>query len=181
MCPYVDPQTIHNPATGGIAPATWGDGVRDAVEYLARNRPHARVYHSANQSIATGTPTALAFDSERVDVGGMHDTVTNNSRLTIPTGEAGFYHIGGCVRWAYNTTGYRSLDIRVGGTSVIARTAHDTLVGSAIGTDQTVGCDYQLAAGNYVELFVTHNAGAALNVSVASPQSPEFWCHWVSL
>lgn len=32
------------------------------------------------------TPTAVPWDAESFDVGGWHDTVTNNTRLTVPSG-----------------------------------------------------------------------------------------------
>ena len=37
---YTDPQTVHNPATGTSPPATWGDTVRDDLQYLHARGPY---------------------------------------------------------------------------------------------------------------------------------------------
>lgn len=52
--------------------------------------PRVSVYKSGTQSAGVGN-TIVSFDTERFDVGAMHDNVTNNSRLTIPAGQAGLY------------------------------------------------------------------------------------------
>lgn len=41
---------------------------------------------SSGTSIPSGVPTFVTFDSERFDVGAMHDNSTNNHRATIPAG-----------------------------------------------------------------------------------------------
>lgn len=47
----------------------------------------ARVTKAADQTAADYTSlTPVAFDSEVFDVGGWHDNVTNNTRLTVPSG-----------------------------------------------------------------------------------------------
>ena len=49
----------------------------------------AVVKKAADQTAANyTTATALAFDAETLDVGTWHDTVTNNERLTVPSGVA---------------------------------------------------------------------------------------------
>lgn len=48
-------------------------------------RRGALVYHSTGQTVAAGGGN-LAFDSEDYDTDTIHDTVTNNDRLTVPTG-----------------------------------------------------------------------------------------------
>lgn len=175
--PYSDPQTTHNPATSTVAPAAWGDAVRDALEYLARNRPHARVYNSTTQSLTTATQTAITFDSERVDVGGMHSTVTNTSRLTVPTGEGGWYRLGGCIEFAANATGYRNVSIRINGTTYVA-VQTSVSAGAGTGHRVMVACEYQMAAGDYAELIGFQTSGGNLNSSNAANYAPEFWACW---
>ena len=50
-------------------------------------------WNSATQSVPASTFTVLTFDSEDYDVGGLHSTVTNTSRLTVPSGGDGLYLI----------------------------------------------------------------------------------------
>lgn len=174
---YVDPQTLHNPATSTAPPASWGDTVRDDLEWFANNRPRARVYNSAAESITTGTNTALTFNTERYDTGGCHSTVSNTSRLTVPSGGGGLYHIGGTITFAANATGDRALWIQLNGATRLVQDLR-----RASGTFETsinVVCDYVLAAGDYVELYVFQSSGGNLNVNASSAYTPEFWFRWV--
>lgn len=176
--PSTDPQTTHNPATGQVAPAAWGDAVRDGIIYLnGTGRPRARVYNSGNQAITTATVTAITFDSERVDVGSCHSTSSNTSRLTVPTGEGGWYDIGGNVQFEANATGYRSAIIRLNGTTRLAEVTYP-VVSAGDPPSLVVSCKYQLAAADYVELCVAHSRGSNLNVLATANVSPEFWFEW---
>jgi hypothetical protein len=144
----------------------------DAALQGTASPPSAHVYHSAAQSIADGTAVALAFNSERWDTDAIHSTSSNNTRLTCQT--AGKYEIGGMVEWASNAAGYRQLLIRPNGTATyIGRDVRNAVSGGT--TEQQAFADCVLAAGDYVELVVTHNAGAPLNVTSAGSFSPEFW------
>src|SRR5262245_23863489 len=65
--------------------------------------PAVRVTHNAAQTATTGVALTLAFNTERFDQAAgasstMHDTVTNNSRLTAIY--AGVYQISGNIEWS---------------------------------------------------------------------------------
>lgn len=75
--------------------ATTGDGStdilnRDDVWFSIEEVPAAikscLVYKSASQTINADTDTVLTWDSEDHDPDAMHSTVTNNSRLIVPSG-----------------------------------------------------------------------------------------------
>ena len=135
------------------------------------------VFHNAAQSVAvSGTLTWLAFNSERFDTFSnaadtMHDTVTNNNRLTCRY--AGIYQITGIAEFAANATGLRQLTIRHQGTTDLAANATLTL-GAGIGTNVTVTTLCQLAVNEYVELGALQTSGGALNVNSSGNRSPEF-------
>lgn len=131
----------------------------------------ARAYHNAAQSISSGVSTALAFNSERYDTDTIHDTSTNNSRLTCKT--AGVYQITGHVEWAANATGYRNAVIRIGGSTEIANQLVPAMTGGIV-TGQTVTATYTLAVNDYVELVVSQNSGSSINVQSSANYSPEF-------
>lgn len=58
-----------------------------AVEPIAATSKYALVTKSTNQSITSGGGLqTITWDQETADVGGWHDNVTNNSRLTVPSG-----------------------------------------------------------------------------------------------
>jgi len=171
-------------------PKTWSVGdvltaadlnayVRDNAKWLGTDKPHCRVRNSANIShTSTGNYQALTFDSERVDVGAMHDTSTNTGRLTVPAGGGGFYQVGGCIEFASNGTGRRGIQVRLNGTTVIARQEAQAI--SANDHPLTISTVYQLAAGDYLELLGFQSSGANLNMLASSAYAPEFWAHWLA-
>lgn len=132
----------------------------------------ARVFNSANISINNATFTALTFDSERWDTGNFHSTSSNTSRLTVPT--AGLYDIGGSVVFAANATGMREAAIRVNGSTFIVEQGPQPPTVTD-GARVQVSTQYQLAAGDYVELMAFQRSGGALNVIASGNSSPEFW------
>jgi hypothetical protein len=140
--------------------------------------PRCRVYNSANISITTsGVAQALTFDTEVEDTGAMHSTSVNTSRITIPTGGNGWYRMGGCVRFAANSTGFREVKIQANGSVdlVIQR------VPNSGGTDDcrvAVHTEYPLVAGDYIELVVAQNSGGALNALASVPYSIAMYAIW---
>ena len=174
--PYVDPQTVSNPTSGSVAPAAWGDAVRDATQYLA-NPPKVRCYNSALISVANSTGQALTFNSERFDTDTMHSTSVNTSRITFTT--AGTYLVGGSLQWDTNTTGYRSVSLRLNGATPISNVSSATRADGFL--DQSISSLYAFAAADYLELVVIQTSGGALNVPAAGNNSPEFYAVWVSL
>lgn len=126
----------------------------------------ARVYNSANQSIANaGVGDVITFNTEVFDNDAIHDNVTNNSRLTCKT--AGLYVIYATVIFASNPTGVRAVDIRLNGTSNIGE--NQVAAGSNVLT-VSVGTLYPLIVGDYIEVVAYQSSGGALN-SLASGQT----------
>lgn len=128
----------------------------------------ARVYHSADQNIPHDTLTILAFDSERFDTDGIHDPVTNNSRLTCQT--AGKYIISATWSWAMGGTGGRHCQLLLNGTIVLARSYKEYYAQSS----DTLTTIYDLDVGDYLELQAYQNGGGTEVVEAAPNLSPEF-------
>lgn len=72
--------------SSGLSSVTGDERSWMSIEILSASLKYALVHKSANQSISASTNTALAFGSEVADTNSFHDTVTNNSRLTVPSG-----------------------------------------------------------------------------------------------
>lgn len=141
-----------------------------ALGFTANQRAvKARAYHSIAQSVADVTLTALALDSERRDTDTIHDTVTNNTRLTCKT--AGQYAIAGGVRFASNATGFRQVSLRLNGTVYLATQAFPAVSGAV--TQVGVATLEDLVVGDYLELVVYQSSGGALNVEAFPNASPE--------
>jgi hypothetical protein len=135
--------------------------------------PAARVYHDASQSVANNTDVALAFNQERFDTNGIHDTATNNSRLTCQT--AGIYAISASIEFnAFGGTGRGSISIRLNGTTTLARMEPPTYGTGGSGNRLSIATIYQLAVNDYVEVVVRQESGGSQSVNTVGNYSPEF-------
>ena|SRR5688572_21878863 len=168
----VDLNTIHNPATGLVAPAAWGDGVRDNFEFLA-DPPAASVYNSGTQNVTNNTMTVLTANSENYDNDAMHSTVTNTSRLTVQT--AGRWEFNAVVNFNGAGSGSpstRLLEFFVNGiTSYGAGQYPDA--GTAATSQIMGGRTLTLVVGDYVEVRVRQQSGVTVAVTLN-----EFWALW---
>jgi hypothetical protein len=52
-----------------------------------------RVYSAGTMTISPNTNTVLNWDTETYDTDAFHSTSSNTSRMTIPTGKAGYYRV----------------------------------------------------------------------------------------
>ena len=114
--------------------------------------------YGASQTITTGTWTAINFNGENIDTNSFHDTVTNNSRITIPAGLGGYYLVTWQQRWDPSGTGNRSADLYKNGTTQITQemTASSTYASNAR------SAIISLAAGDYIQMYVRHTNGSDL-------------------
>jgi hypothetical protein len=71
------------------------------AQIWAPSQPRCHVFHSVTQSASSNSTGRLTFDSELFDVGGMHSTASNPSRLTVPAASSGLYH---CVASVFFNT-----------------------------------------------------------------------------
>lgn len=134
-------------------------------------QPHCWALHSTTQSLANNSWDPLSLDTDGVDVGAMHSTVTNTSRITIPTGQGGYYAIVAQVGFALNSTGIRGVGIRLNGSSILHSQilpAYNT--GAELHTIQA-SFHHTAAAGDYYEVVAFQTSGGALNVGSATTRS----------
>ena len=170
--PYVD-QTWVDGSGGGTPTSAARFNYMEAGIKAAHYMPAVHVTHNAAQGIASNVLTALAFNTERFDQAGntsdtMHDTVTNNSRLTCRY--AGIYLITGHAEWAASAaSGNLQMNIRLNGTTTIARFVPVSLDVRDMGVTTV----YSLAVNDYVELMVQQNTAGSVNIS-SGTYTPEF-------
>jgi len=128
----------------------------------------ARARRTTDQTITTGTPTVIAFDTQDYDTDGIWEGVTNPSRLTCQT--TGVYLITGGGYWAGATGGgQRSVYIYLNGATQVAGMI---LTPSANGQGLNATALLSLTAGDYVQLLVYHDRGSNLAVSYYAQWSP---------
>jgi hypothetical protein len=163
--PYVDLNTIHNPATGTVPPATWGDQVRDNLEFLI-DPPATSVTHSAQETTVHNTIKTLAADTENFDNNAMHSTVTNNSRITIQT--AGRYIFGASISWVASAVGPNAHLVRflVNGTDNYDISQHLSIGDGARALVQSGTRTLTLAVSDFVEVQVRQVEAANQNVQL---------------
>lgn len=173
--PYSSPDSSR--VTGYVpSAANWNELAAD-LKWLAEEAPTCRVYKATDTSIANNTPTALSFTSERFDIGGMHSTLTDPSRITIPSGAGGIYRIWANVTFDVNATGLRTVAFQVNGSTMIGG---DSRPGTASGSSiVNASVDALLAAGDYVECVVRQTSGGALDATHVGDHSPEFGATWM--
>ena len=121
---------------------------------------------NANQSIGDSAYVVLNFNQEYLDVGGYHDTATNNSRLTVPSGKAGYYQAYFNINFAGNATngaaGRRAFIMLNGSVAALVNNQSD--VSTTLIKGLTASRTFNLAVGDYLEVAVYQTSGGALNV-----------------
>lgn len=120
------------------------------------------LYMDANQTLTNNTVTNLTWGAENFDTDSFHSTVTNTSRITIPSGKDGKYLFAWSVAYFANATGIRETALRKNGTSI---TYQDFPV-SSNGSETNMTATYvaNAVAGDYFELAGYQNSGGNLDV-----------------
>ncbi len=129
----------------------------------------ARVYHSINQVIPSGTTTVLTFNSERWDDNSYHDSSINPSRITLTT--PGRYHVMANLCWNGPYYKISTIHFRVNGTQLIGRDQREIDPGNSCYTLSTI---WSFAAGDYVEIIVSQSSGVNQLVWYGPAYTPEF-------
>jgi hypothetical protein len=117
------------------------------------------------QSIGDASTVAIQFNAADIwDTHNFHDTSTNNTRITIPTGLGGRYLVWGVAGFANNATGTRIIRFLVNGSTTyeVFRTTSAGVWGGAA----TIGMS--LNAGDYIEMGLYQSSGGSLNTNVTS-------------
>lgn len=117
----------------------------------------------STQNIATSTFTALNFNagSEVIDTNAFHDTTTNNSRITIPTGRGGKYAVNATAMWPWSATAGTRVRIYLNGAVYSeSRLYANTLTDPSVSQYQIMN----LVAGDYLEAFVIQTTGSAQDI-----------------
>lgn len=142
-------------------------GLLAQLPLALRTPPKCQAYNNANISLADGDGTVVALNSERYDNGAMHDTVTDNSRITFTT--AGIYIVTFNCAFAANATGDRSAYIRKNGQDFIAMSQKHGFATQECGMSVTVHERFEV--GEFVEAIAKQDSGGALNL-LATRYSP---------
>jgi hypothetical protein len=147
------------------------DGVSQQQTNTASRYRCAAAASAAANSIVNNTPTALAFDSESIDNGSIHDNAVNNSRFTIPTTNvAGVWVFICTVSFAADGTGtgFRMARIDLNGSTLLvpSNTVERTIVGTVQPeVMQVLRYVVNPTPGDYYECWVVQTSGGNLAVT----------------
>lgn len=139
------------------------------VEVDPGDEMRCRATKSADQSISNNTLTTVSFNLEDFDLGNLHDTVTDNSKFTVPAGGDGIYLIIFQASWqGRNASGgrlgayvYKNGSTRIG----IQEETPDAATGDGnLGTSFSCVAAVALVAGDYIEAKVQNNNGSSMNL-----------------
>lgn len=167
VVPYVRNPTWADGSGGGTRIDAADLNVIENGIYEVSYAPAVRAWAGATTSNNSAVWTSQALNSEDFDqvanaASTMHDTVTNNSRLTCRY--AGVYLITGYGSMQTSAAGtQRSIRVFYNNTTVIGLGADETP--SATSQQMNVTTVYKLAVNDFVELQVFQNSGGALTFS----------------
>lgn len=143
----------------------WDAQVRDVMLFLY-NPPTCEVTMASSTSLAIGTATLVAWDTELTDTDSMHSTVSNQSRIVIQTAGRYTVNIATNVATGNATTYTVNLKINSGGLVAGGTSVRAWSFGAAGGAPRqftTSFTRYMPTVGDYFELFVTTSPANSLD------------------
>lgn len=115
-------------------------------------------------SVTNNTFTAIAFAAEVNDTNGFHDNTTNNTRVTVPSGQAGYYRLTGGGEWDTNTTNERILVFRLNGGTEYGWIRANVGANNGGFSQQVVAPPIYLAVADYIELYAYQTSGTTRTI-----------------
>ena len=113
------------------------------------------------QSIPNSTATAVLFAGTEVfDTNTFHSTATNTSRITIPSGKAGYYEFFYSGTWEDASSNSRQIKLYKNGTALSQVYVYQKDVGSGYFTQQFYTV-LNAAVSDYFEVYVEQLSGGA--------------------
>jgi hypothetical protein len=143
-----------------VADSTAATGLKWAA---SGNFVGCRVYASSAQAVANATDTKVAFANETYDTDGFHSNVTNNTRITIPAGLAGYYRVTFNIGFATSAAGRRLYGVTFNGGGDISK--GELTPGTSIEPVGTLTDTYFLNVADYIEVNLYQTSGGSLNTS----------------
>jgi hypothetical protein len=124
---------------------------------------YASVYKTTGSLSTDGT---IAYANENADTNGFHSTSADTSRITIPTGYAGYYRISASVNAGYsgNDGGYKIYFTKNG--TKITGTDGGGYVSSVFLQDSSfIETIVSLAVADYIEVYLDTITGPGLSIT----------------
>jgi hypothetical protein len=154
--------SVPNPATTDWVPL-WNAG--PVGGYV----PSCRVARSSDQTnLGNNAQTTINWDVEDWDTDGIHDNVTNNTRLTCRTAGKYLVHIDVWLSPIPGAGAHRIINFMKNGTTVLD---HSVVLSSGRGGISMV---MDLVPGDYVESAIYQDSGSTMTLTYVAGRSPTF-------
>ena len=127
--------------------------------------PKCFLMNDVSVPLGANSSVVIPFGTEIIDTHSMHDSITNNTRITI--GIAGTYHIIGEAKFSGADGGVRGLKIRKNGTIDLALSQTPAATGGQIVVINIADLD-SFIAGDYIELVAINTATTSSDVVTSS-------------
>lgn len=144
----------------------------EVVEGIAPStKPRGALVNQATSfNLSNSTATTVSWDNEVYDTDEIHDNVTNNSRLTVPSGVT-HVRLSGNYKDSNNTTGWRFIVVNKNGSSMDGAGSQSQ---SAAGANTHI-LNYnsgilEVVADDFFEMQAFQNSGGSTSLS-----GTEFW------
>jgi hypothetical protein len=120
----------------------------------------------STQAVATSTYVVVTFDNEIIDTDGFHSDVTNNERITIPTGKGGKYLVTGALHYQADAANTRRVLLTKNGAVGVGTALADQRTGGFSGapTEAVFSIIVDLSAGDYIQLAAFQDSGISRNI-----------------
>jgi hypothetical protein len=120
-------------------------------------------YNSGSQTISNNTDTIVLFDSELYDTNTFHSTSSNTGRITIPTGQGGYYQFNCSVQFQNLSGGNRRVILYKNGSTMTGNIGYQIENGSGL-TSIKFTAVFSAVATDYFEMVAFADQGGAMNL-----------------
>lgn len=133
-----------------------------------------RLQNTSAQTVSSGAWTTLTFNTETYDTDAFHSTSTNTSRVTIPSGKAGYYMVQAQAMDNGESGGRRLIRVMKNGTADFAIEGIPGL--SADPSSASLQTVINLAVGDYLEIawYQNWSGGNMTVLGNGDPGNPMF-------
>jgi hypothetical protein len=169
-------------ATNGMTlqvDSTTATGLKWATPASGSTFSGALALRTADGAVSNATFASLSFNTETngYDTDGYHDTSTNNTRMTIPTGKSGYFWVWFNVTWEPNATGRRIARIMKNGTTSVFSLEVTPNATGEVGI--SAGKAFSAVATDYFEIEVYQSSGGNLSVLGSQIYNTQFGVYYL--
>jgi len=123
-------------------------------------------YNSASQSISNNTDTIVLFDTELFDTNTFHSTSSNTGRITIPSGQDGYYQFNCSVQFQNLSGGNRRVQLYKNGAAMTGNIGYGIINGDGLVTVKFTAV-FSAVATDYFTMIAFADQGGAINLEQA--------------